>query len=143
MIPLRGEGHGQGQGQTATLESLAAFDDVLLALADPTRRAVLERLAQAGEGTATTLAAGLPITRQAVLKHLTHLDQAQLVAAQKRGREVRYRVQPERLLATARGLEAVAQQWDRTLFALKRIAEAAEALESAPQEQKSERKTDT
>lgn len=119
---------GATTGSTVTL---AAFDEVLLALADPSRRAVLERLAQAGEGTATTLAADLPITRQAVVKHLAHLDRVQLVSAEKRGREMRYRVHPERLIATARGLEAVARQWDRTLLALKQFAEAAEAAEAA------------
>jgi DNA-binding transcriptional ArsR family regulator len=102
---------------------LDEFDDVFAALGDPSRRAVLERLARAGEGTATTLAAGLPISRQAVVKHLAQLDRARLVQARREGREVRYSVQSERLAATAEGLEAVAASWDRTLAALKRIAE--------------------
>lgn len=104
--------------------SLDEFDTVFVALADPSRRAVLERLALVGEGTATRLAADLPISRQAVVKHLALLDRAELVQATRSGREVRYRVQPERLTSTAEGIEAVAAGWDRTLAALKRIAEA-------------------
>ena len=103
--------------------SLDAFDDVLTALADPSRRAVLEHLARSGGGTATTVAVELPISRQAVVKHLAQLDRAQLVESRRVGREVRYRVRPGRLAATAQGLEAVAAGWDRTLAALKRVAE--------------------
>lgn len=105
---------------TGTLDE---FGSVFTALADPNRRTVLERLARAGEGTATTLAAGLPISRQAVVKHLTLLAQARLVTAQRHGREMRYSVQPGRLSSAARSLEAIAVDWDRTLAALKRIAE--------------------
>jgi DNA-binding transcriptional ArsR family regulator len=103
--------------------ALDEFGDVFSALADPNRRTVLERLALAGEGTATTIAEGLPISRQAVVKHLARLDRARLVQARRRGREVRYSVQPGRLAATARGMETIAAGWDDTLAALKRIAE--------------------
>jgi DNA-binding transcriptional ArsR family regulator len=106
--------------------ALDELGDVFVALADPNRRTVLERLAEAGESTATTLAAGLPISRQAVVKHLAQLDRARLVTARRSGREVRYTVQPEQLTATAQRIEAIAAGWDRTLLALKRIAEAAE-----------------
>jgi DNA-binding transcriptional ArsR family regulator len=105
------------------MPTLDEFSDVFSALADPNRRIVLERLAQAGEGTATTIAAGLPISRQAVVKHLARLDRARLVQARRRGREVRYSVQPGRLAAAAHGIEAIATGWDHTLAALKRIAE--------------------
>lgn len=105
------------------MQSLDEFDDVLAALADPSRRAVLTRLARGGEGTATTIAAGLPISRQAVIKHLAALDRARLVRARRQGREVRYSLVPGRLAATARGIEAIATGWDRTLASLKRIAE--------------------
>jgi DNA-binding transcriptional ArsR family regulator len=105
------------------------LDDVFAALADPSRRIVLERLARAGEGTATSLAAELPISRQAVVKHLARLDRAKLVRARRSGREVRYCVQPERLAATAQHLEAIAAGWDRTLAELKRLAEAVESSE--------------
>lgn len=110
-----------------TTRTLDDFDDVFTALADPNRRILLEWLALAGEGTATTIAAELPISRQAVVKHLAHLDRARLVQARRRGREVRYRVQPGRLAAAAHGIEAIAAGWDHTLAALKRIAENAPA----------------
>jgi len=109
------------------MRTLDEFDDVLTALAEPNRRTVLQRLAMAGEGTATTIAAGLPISRQAVVKHLAHLDRAQLVQARRRGREVRYSVLPGRLAATGQGMEAIAAGWDRTLTALKRLAEETNA----------------
>ncbi len=109
---------------TAALDD---FGEVFAALADPNRRAVLARIAAAGEGTATEIAAALPISRQAVVKHLALLDRARLVQSRRRGREVRYRVQPGRLAATAHELEAVAAGWDRTLALLKRVAEEAEA----------------
>jgi DNA-binding transcriptional ArsR family regulator len=111
------------------------YGDVFAALADPNRRAVLAAIAAAGEGTATTIAAGLPISRQAVVKHLVQLDRARLVQARRAGREVRYRVRPGRLSAAGRELEAIAAIWDDTLSTLKRIAEAAardDATRSAP-----------
>ena len=106
-----------------TTGSLDAFGDVFRALADPNRRAVLDRLALTGDGTATTIARELPISRQAVVKHLAHLDRARLVRADRRGREVRYSLQPGKLAATAQGIEAIAAGWDSTLAALKRFAE--------------------
>ncbi len=108
---------------------IAALDDldaVFAALADPSRRAVLERLAQTGDGTATTLAEDLPISRQAIVKHLSLLNRAELVQGQRRGREMRYRVCTDRLSQAGRHIEAIAVDWDRTLAALKRIAEQAE-----------------
>jgi DNA-binding transcriptional ArsR family regulator len=96
---------------------------VFAALADPTRWRLLGTLAQQGEGTATTLAAQLPVSRPAVIKHLGVLDRAGLVTRQRAGREVRYRVEPARLEATARQIAAVAAAWDRRLAALKALAE--------------------
>lgn len=101
-------------------------DSVIVALADPTRRLLLELLAAQGEATATTLAQRLPVSRQAVVKHLAVLDSAGLVAASRVGREVRYAVRPAALNATARWMAAVAADWDRRLAAIKRVAEAAE-----------------
>lgn len=101
-------------------------DSVLTALADPTRRRLLDLLSAQGQATATTLAGGLPISRQAVVKHLTVLDAAGLVGSVKVGREVRYAVRPEALDATARWMAALASDWDRRLAKIKRIAEAAE-----------------
>ena len=93
------------------------------ALADPTRWRLLGTLAEQGEGTATTLAAQLPVSRPAVIKHLGVLDRAGLVSRQRAGREVRYRVEPARLEATARQIAAVASAWDRRLSTLKALAE--------------------
>jgi DNA-binding transcriptional ArsR family regulator len=97
------------------------------ALADPTRWRVLTLLAERGEGTATTLAGELPVSRVAVVKHLGVLDRAGLVEARRRGREVRYTVRPGQLDATARWMAAVASEWDARLAAIKRLAEEAEA----------------
>ena len=100
-------------------------DDVFAALADGTRWQLLGILAAHGDGTATTLAAMMPVSRVAVVKHLAVLDRAGLVKARRRGREVRYVVRPDRLEATARMLSAIATEWDRRLAAIKRIAEEA------------------
>lgn len=104
----------------------AEASEVFAALADPTRWQVLSLLAARGEGTATTLAAEMPVSRPAVIKHLNVLDRAGLVQGRRAGREVRYSVRPERLDATARWLAAVAAQWDPRLAAIKRIAEEVE-----------------
>ncbi|WP_330250388.1 metalloregulator ArsR/SmtB family transcription factor [Nocardia sp. NBC_00565] len=109
-----------------TEEPRSAVDDVIGALADPMRRRLLDLLAAQGEVTATTLAAGLPVSRQAVVKHLAVLDAAGLVTSHRVGREVRYAVRPAALDATARWMAALASDWDRRLARIKRIAEAGE-----------------
>jgi DNA-binding transcriptional ArsR family regulator len=96
---------------------------VFAALADPTRWRLLGMLAQQGEATATTLAAELPVSRPAVIKHLAVLDRAGLVTRRRAGREVRYRVEPARLEATARRMAALAAAWDSRLSALKALGE--------------------
>jgi DNA-binding transcriptional ArsR family regulator len=101
-------------------------DSVLAALADPTRRRLLDLLAAQGEVTATTLAGRLPVSRQAVVKHLAVLDAAGLVTGRRAGREVRYAVRPAALDATARWMASLAADWDRRLAHVKRVAEAAE-----------------
>ena len=111
--------------------SLAEFADVFTALADPNRRAVLERLVQTGDGTATTLAIDLPFSRQAVVKHLAHLERVRLVHSQRRGREMRYTMDSGRLAATGHGMTAIAAGWDETFLALKRFAEATSRLDEA------------
>jgi DNA-binding transcriptional ArsR family regulator len=105
------------------------FGDVLVALADPTRRKLLDLLAAQGEVSATVLAKHLPVSRQAIIKHLTVLQDAGLVAGGRVGREVRYAVRPAALNATARWMATLASDWDRRLATIKRIAEAAEAEE--------------
>ena len=101
----------------------APAEGVFAALADPTRWRVLSLLAERGEASATALAGELPVSRVAVVKHLAVLDRAGLVEGGRHGREVRYRVRPERLEQTARWMAGLASQWDRRLDALKRLAE--------------------
>ena len=101
----------------------APAPEVFAALADPTRWRVLTLLVERGDGTATTLAGELPVSRPAVIKHLAVLDRAGLVESRRRGREVRYTVRPERLDATARDLADLAAAWDARLAAIKRMAE--------------------
>jgi len=107
--------------------TVAEEDALWAAVADPTRRRVLDALLERGEATTTTLAEGLPVTRQAVAKHLVVLDRVGLVAGHRRGREVRYAVRPERLDAAGEAMARVAAQWDRRLARIKRLAEAVQA----------------
>jgi ArsR family transcriptional regulator, cadmium/lead-responsive transcriptional repressor len=110
-------------------------DELWSAVADPTRRRVLGVLLDRGEATATILARELPVTRQAVAKHLGVLDRAGLVEGTRRGREMRYAIRPQRLDAATRSMAQVAAEWDARLAAIKRIAE------SAAREQLNERQT--
>ncbi len=110
-----------------TASALAEEDALWAAVADPTRRRVLDALLERGEATTTTLAEGLPVTRQAVAKHLAVLNRVGLVAGVRRGREVRYAIQPERLDEAAEAMARAAAKWDRRLVRIKRIAEAVQA----------------
>jgi DNA-binding transcriptional ArsR family regulator len=104
---------------------------LLEAVADTSRRRVLDLVLAHGEVTPTALAAELPFTRQAVAKHLAVLDRAGLVESRRTGREVRYSVRPEHLDVAARALARVAARWDARLEAIKRLAEtSARAAES-------------
>lgn len=106
-------------------------DDLWSAIADPSRRRVLDLLVGGGEATPSGIADQVPFTRQAVSKHLAVLEHAGLVASRRAGREVRYRVEPQRVDEAARALRDVAHGWDRRLQAIKRIAEAAHRAELA------------
>jgi DNA-binding transcriptional ArsR family regulator len=90
------------------------------ALADSTRRQLLLEIAQRPALTATQLATELPISRQAVLKHLNALSDAGLVQRQRRGREVQYRATPEPLSGAVSWMAEVGGQWDQRLGALTR-----------------------
>lgn len=90
------------------------------ALSDPTRRSLLAAIAREPAATATALVAELPISRQAVLKHLSALADAGLLDRERSGREVRYRVTPEPLSDAVSWMAAVGGQWDERLGALKR-----------------------
>lgn len=103
----------------------ATVDDQLWsAIGDPTRRRMLDLLLAAGVGTATTLSEQLPVTRQAVAKHLGVLDRAGLVQATPAGREKRYEVDQAQLERAVAQLNAVGNTWDARLRRIKEIAEA-------------------
>jgi DNA-binding transcriptional ArsR family regulator len=100
-------------------EAVAA--EVFTALADPTRRAILAALAAHGPATATDLAARLPISRQAVAKHLGLLTDAGLLRAEPgERRRVRYRLQSGPMKVAQAFLAALARDWDDQLDALRR-----------------------
>jgi DNA-binding transcriptional ArsR family regulator len=94
----------------------AVFD----ALADATRRRVIRALAESGEATATSIASGLPVTRQAVSKHLAALSEAGLVRAERSGRETFYRLTPRPLTEAVGWMAEVGAEWDERLNALQR-----------------------
>ena len=89
------------------------------ALADPTRRAVFERLSSQGPASATTLAAELPVTRQAVAKHLVALNEAGLVERTTVGREVRYTAVIHPLTDVTSWVSRVGAEWDARLSRLR------------------------
>lgn len=90
------------------------------ALSDPTRRALFAAIAQQPAVTATQLASELPISRQAVLKHLSALADAGLLDRHRSGREVRYRVTPAPLSDAVSWMAEVGGEWDARLAALRR-----------------------
>lgn len=102
-------------------------EQLLEAVADTSRRMVLELLLTHGEVTPTALAAELPFTRQAVAKHLAVLDRVGLVEGSRQGREIRYSIRPEHLDVAVRAMARVAARWDARLVKIKRMAEAEEA----------------
>jgi DNA-binding transcriptional ArsR family regulator len=99
-------------------------DQVFVALADPTRRLVLDSLGRR-PATASALARELPVSRQGILKHLTVLRECGLVSAERIGREVRFQVRPQPLMAAASWMTRLAVTWDERLAALKHQAERA------------------
>ena len=95
---------------------------VFAALADPTRRRVVDELAAHGGATATQLAATLPVTRQAVAKHLATLERAGLVEPRRAGRETRYHLTPQPLDDAMTWMAEVGGAWDARLSRLERRA---------------------
>ena len=93
-------------------------DAIFTALADPTRRHVIATLAAQDSATPTSLAAELPMSRQAVAKHLLTLGEAGLVRSERVGRETRYALTPEGLTDAAAWMAEVGAQWDRRLARL-------------------------
>jgi DNA-binding transcriptional ArsR family regulator len=101
----------------ADVEAIA--ERVFTALADPTRRAILAALAAGGPATATDLADRLPVTRQAIAKHLALMAEAGLVTAEPgERRRVRYRLRSAPMQVAQQFLAALARDWDRSLDAL-------------------------
>ena len=98
-------------------------DSVFGALADPTRRWVVETLARGGTVTASGLAEQLPITRQAVAKHLSALAGAKLLTSTRVGRETHYELRPQPLDDAAGWIQTVSAEWDERLDALRRSVE--------------------
>lgn len=98
----------------------------LAALAEPTRQSLLDLLAARGEASATAAAEGLPVSRQAVVKHLAVLERAGLVTSRPRGREVLYAVRPERVAEAAVWLSSLASSWEARLRRIKDMAEREE-----------------
>jgi DNA-binding transcriptional ArsR family regulator len=104
--------------------STAVDDDLWSAIGDPPRRRMLDLLLAEGAGTATTLSERLPVTRQAVSKHLVVLDRVGLVHVTPAGRERRYQVDEVQLARAVAQLADVGATWDARLRRIKRIAEA-------------------
>ena len=98
-------------------------DEVFAALGDPGRRSLVATVAERGSATATELAAGLPVTRQAVAKQLTALADAGLLRATRSGRETRYEVTPGPLEDAVAWMVEVGARWDARLGALQRSLE--------------------
>ncbi len=106
----------------------AIDDELWSAIGDPMRRRMLDLLLADGQATATTLSTRLPVTRQAVTKHLVVLDRAGLVRSSPAGREKRYHVDEAQLARATAQLRAVGATWDARL---RRISHLAEAIERA------------
>jgi predicted transcriptional regulator len=106
--------------------TVSVDDELWSAVGDPTRRRMLDVLLADGGGTATTLSGQLPVTRQAVAKHLGVLHRVGLVQVTPSGRERRYEVDEAQLARAVAQLSAVGATWDARLQRIKRIAEAIE-----------------
>ena len=101
------------------------IDDAMWsAIGDPTRRRMLDLLLSGGPGTATSLAERLPVTRQAVTKHLVVLDRAGLVRGSTVGREHRYEVDEAQLARAVAQLASVGAGWDARIRRITKLAEA-------------------
>ena len=117
----------------------AVAEEVFTALADPTRRAILAALAAGGPATATDLATRLPITRQAIAKHLALLAGAGLVAAEPgERRRVRYRLRSAPMQVAQQFLAALARDWDSQLESLQDHLDAAAAAQPTRKDKKEE-----
>jgi DNA-binding transcriptional ArsR family regulator len=96
---------------------------VFFALGDDTRLSVLRKLRDGVALTGTALSEGAPVSRQAIVKHLSVLEDAGLVTHRKRGREVLYTLEMKRLDEARAFLDAISAGWDRALERLRRKVE--------------------
>lgn len=96
-------------------------DAVFAALADPTRRRVLRLVAERGPTSATLLEHELPVTRQAIVKHLVVLGRAGLVTGKRAGQEVRYALVPEPLDDVSDWIAEIGSHWDERLARLRHL----------------------
>ncbi len=100
------------------------IDDTLWdAVGDPTRRALMDVMIAAGPSSATRLSEQMPVSRQAVAKHLAVLERAGLVEARQEGRERRFTVDPEQLSRATAQLQDVGRRWDARLDRIRLLAE--------------------
>jgi DNA-binding transcriptional ArsR family regulator len=106
-------------------DDTATMPGVLSVLADETRWRILSEIG-AADLSASALAGRLPVSRQAIAKHLAVLAEAGLVESVRAGREIRYRALGSRLSALANDLDAIGRRWERRLEVIKRIAERAD-----------------
>ena len=121
--------------------SVVVDDDLWSAVGDPTRRRMLDLLLTDGIGTATSLSAHLPVTRQAVAKHLVVLDRVGLVHGVPSGRERQFRVDQAQLARAVAQLADVGAAWDSRLRRIRRIAEAIQRHASPTDQADKEKRT--
>lgn len=108
----------------AVQTSTATFNEALwAAFSEPTRRQLIDILLGKGQATASSLAEVMPISRQAVSKHMTVLLDAGLITSEKKGKEMRYSVRSEGLREAASEMSLAAQNWDKRLLLIKQLAE--------------------
>lgn len=103
--------------------SVAVDDELWSAIGDPTRRRMLDLLVNDGTGTATELSHKLPVSRQAISRHLLVLDRAGLVRGSAAGKEHRYRIDEEQLARAITQLNEVSTAWDKRLNRIRKVAE--------------------
>jgi ArsR family transcriptional regulator, cadmium/lead-responsive transcriptional repressor len=109
----------------------ASDDELWSAIADPSRRRVLDLLVDGGEASASALAGSVPFSRQAVSKHLVVLERSGLISRHRAGREVLYRVEADGLDQATHVMAEQARQWDQRLDRIKRLSEAVHARNKA------------
>jgi DNA-binding transcriptional ArsR family regulator len=101
----------------------ATAADIFFALGDRTRLSVVKKLGGGGAASATSLAEGARVTRQAIVKHLQVLEGAGLVSSEKRGREVLYALEPARFVTAREFLDGISASWDRAIERLRALVE--------------------